>query len=258
MPAGNSAFLAPAPQPNQWVYDINPATGNGRATFLGEIVAPSLPSGGITQLTGNVTAGPGSGSQVATIVNGAVTLAMLAANSVDQTKIVDGSVGNAELAANAVQTTNITDANVTTAKIAALAITFGLIATAAVATTAEFLSNTASKLVSVATAWAAAVPVTVTFAASQTLDFSTFQNAKITLTANITLNAPTNTKNGQTGCIELIQDATGSRTATWNAQWIFAGGTDPVLSTAANARDLLFYQVLSDGKVYGNVAKAVA
>src|SRR5262245_7293873 len=48
--------------------------------------APSAAGGnGITQLTGNVTAGPGSGSQTATIANGVVTnakLAQMAANTV--------------------------------------------------------------------------------------------------------------------------------------------------------------------------------
>lgn len=59
-------------------------------------LVPSSGSG-ITQLTGDVTAGPGSGSQAATIaanavttakiLNGAVTTAKIAANSVDGTKI---------------------------------------------------------------------------------------------------------------------------------------------------------------------------
>ncbi len=36
-----------------------------------------VPVGGITQLTGDVTAGPGSGSQAATIANNAVTFAKM-------------------------------------------------------------------------------------------------------------------------------------------------------------------------------------
>lgn len=43
---------------------------------------------GITQLTGDVTAGPGSGSQVATIANNAVTTAKIANNSVTTAKMV--------------------------------------------------------------------------------------------------------------------------------------------------------------------------
>jgi hypothetical protein len=55
-------------------------------------------SSGITQLTGDVTAGPGSGSQVATIP----------ANTITQTKMADNSVGTAE----------IINSNVTLAKLA--------------------------------------------------------------------------------------------------------------------------------------------
>lgn len=50
-------------------------------------------SGGITQLTGDVTAGPGSGSQAATIANSAVTLAKIA-NIADQT-ILGNNTGGA-------------------------------------------------------------------------------------------------------------------------------------------------------------------
>jgi hypothetical protein len=44
----------------------------GRLSFAAD-VAISFPAGGITQLTGDVTAGPGSGSQVATLANSGVT-----------------------------------------------------------------------------------------------------------------------------------------------------------------------------------------
>ncbi len=45
----------------------------------GNVIADGGPpsSGGITQLTGDVTAGPGSGSQAATIANNAVTFAKM-------------------------------------------------------------------------------------------------------------------------------------------------------------------------------------
>lgn len=58
---------------------LAPASGGGTSNFLradGTWAAP--PDTGITQLTGDVTAGPGSGSQAATIANNAVTNAKLA------------------------------------------------------------------------------------------------------------------------------------------------------------------------------------
>lgn len=51
-------------------------------------------TGGITQLTGNVTAGPGSGSQVATIANAAVTLAKIANASANSKLIGSGASGS--------------------------------------------------------------------------------------------------------------------------------------------------------------------
>lgn len=53
------------------IYTLQDA--DGTLAFLSDI-----PASGITQLTGDVTAGPGSGSQTATIANDAVTLAKMA------------------------------------------------------------------------------------------------------------------------------------------------------------------------------------
>lgn len=41
--------------------------------------------------------------------------------------------------------------------------------------------------------------------------------------------------------LKLIQDATGSRTATWPATVKWAGGTAPTLTTTANAEDLITF-----------------
>jgi hypothetical protein len=39
--------------------------------------------------------------------------------------------------------------------------------------------------------------------------------------------------------IVLVQDSTGGRTVTWPSGTLFAGGSTPVLSTSANAIDVL-------------------
>jgi hypothetical protein len=50
------------------------------------------------------------------------------------------------------------------------------------------------------------------------------------------LASPTKVKVGQTGVIQIIEDATGSRTiTTYGSTWKFAGGTHPTLTMAANA-----------------------
>lgn len=77
---------------------------------------------GINQLTGDVTAGPGAGSQAATIAALAVTTGKIAALAVTDTK----------LAADSVLTAKILDANVTTPKIADLNVTTGKLANLAV------------------------------------------------------------------------------------------------------------------------------
>jgi hypothetical protein len=129
-----------------------------------------------------------------------------------------------------------------------------------VATSAEFRANIANKMLDTDGVWGAAQPV----ALSQTggnvaVDLSTGINFTLAMTGGPwTLFNPTNGKDGQSGKIEITQDATGSRVLNYAANWVFAGGTDPVLSTAANARDILFYEVLSDGKVLGSLVRAVA
>lgn len=126
------------------------------------------------------------------------------------------------------------------------------------ATAAQYRANTAGLVLTTDKVWSAAGAVALTDAATITVDMSTFINATVTLGGNRTLGQPSNAKVGQAGCIEIVQDGTGSRTLAYHADWFFAGGTDPTLSTAAGSRDLLFYQVLASGKTFASLTKAVA
>lgn len=91
------------------------------------------------------------------------------------------------------------------------------------------------------------------------VDLATGINFTMTMDGDYTLSAPSNGKPGQSGCIVLTQDGTGTQTLAYNAAWKFAGGTDPTLSTAASTVDILFYQVLANGTdVFANLVKAVA
>jgi hypothetical protein len=67
-------------------------------------------------------------------------------------------------------------------------------------------------------------------------------NARVTLGGNRTLGNPTNLADGDVLNLRIIQDATGSRTLSYSSKYKFAGGTAPVLTTAANAIDFLSCQ----------------
>lgn len=100
---------------------------------------------------------------------------------------------------------------------------------------------------------------TLTDGATITPDFGAGLNFKVTLGGNRTLANPSNAKDGQSGVIRVIQDGTGSRTLTYGSNWRFPGGTSTaVLSTTANAIDIIAYTVGEGGLVYAVLNKAFA
>jgi hypothetical protein len=126
------------------------------------------------------------------------------------------------------------------------------------ATVAEIQANSADRALMTNAVWSAGALTTLTDAATIAVDMATGLNFTVTLGANRTLGQPTNTKVNQSGFIRIIQDATGSRTLAYHADWKFAGGSDPVLSTAANAIDLLYYTVIATNFIHGSLIKALA
>ena len=92
-------------------------------------------------------------------------------------------------------------------------------------------------------------PSTVAYAANVAFDLAVANNFAITLTGNVAFDNPTNQVAGQSGVIRIVQDGTGGRTASFGMNWQFSSGNAPVLSTAANAVDLLVYYVEASGRV---------
>ena len=90
--------------------------------------------------------------------------------------------------------------------------------------------------------------------ATITPDFKSGRNFSVTLGGNRTMANPTNQVAGQTGLIVVTQDGTGSRTLAWNANWKWAGGSDPTLSTGSGDVDIFSYYVAASGTVYVTVA----
>jgi hypothetical protein len=99
---------------------------------------------------------------------------------------------------------------------------------------------------------------TLTDGATISWDVDNGYTATVTLAGNRTLAAITNLEDGDTAILRVVQDATGSRTLSYaaggNFRW--SGGT-PVLSTAANAVDILSF-VKIGGSTYGSIGKAFA
>ena len=91
---------------------------------------------------------------------------------------------------------------------------------------------------------------TLTSGATVTPDFAASNNYTLTLDQNLTIANPTNLTAGQSGSIFLVQDGTGSRTASWGSYWDFAGGTAPTLSTGANVVDRVDYVVRSSTSIH--------
>lgn len=83
----------------------------------------------------------------------------------------------------------------------------------------------------------------LTDGATITPDFALSNNYSVTLGGNRTLANPTNLTAGQSGCIFISQDGTGSRTLAFGTYWDFPAGTAPTLTTTASAVDLLVYTV---------------
>ncbi len=110
----------------------------------------------------------------------------------------------------------------------------------ALATVPDMYAGTANnKIVTPSIVWPP--EVTVTYGTTTTFDMSTFRDAVVTLTGNITTMTVSNVVVGKSGAITFIQDGTGSRTTVWDSKFKFAGGTTPTLTTTAGAVDILNY-----------------
>tara|TARA_R110002153_G_scaffold68104_1_gene181021 strand:- start:383 stop:1162 length:780 start_codon:yes stop_codon:yes gene_type:complete len=83
---------------------------------------------------------------------------------------------------------------------------------------------------------------TLSFDATQDWDVRASPVAQVTLTANVTFDAPSNPTTGQYISVLCIQDGTGSRTIAWNAVFEFTGGTAPTATTTAGKGDLFTFR----------------
>ena len=94
---------------------------------------------------------------------------------------------------------------------------------------------------------------TLTDGATITWDVSTSPVAKVTLGGARTISAPTNGATGQFISLAVIQDATGSRTLTWNSVYEFTADTAPTLTTTPSKADLFVFRY--NGTVWYEMGK---
>jgi hypothetical protein len=149
-------------------------------------------------------------------------------------------------------TTVNTVANTTAFTIANSSVTYSYIAptSAQKASTSYYLNANGS--------WASiGSPTFITLTDGATINWNaaTSPYARVTLSGNRTIAAPTNLTPGPMSLI-ITQDSTGSRTVTWNAIFRWASSVPPDLSTAANATD--FISFMTDGTyIYGSYLRGV-
>lgn len=135
---------------------------------------------------------------------------------------------------------------------------FGQLASNIIATAANFLAKTPSKLLTAESAWDAAVPVLLNnVSGAVALDLSAGINFYLTLAGPITLSPVGTPKNGQSGGILIYQGAGAGRTVSYGGGWYPINAQYPALSTVATAYNYLTYQcmftltVFSGGKLTG-------
>jgi hypothetical protein len=179
----------------------------------------------------------------ATVNSTAFTIANSTANAVVNTTGL--AVGNTTVNAT-VNSTAFTIANST--------VTYSYISPTAAqkANTTFFLNANGSWSLA-----ATAAPTFITLTDGATISWNTANSiyARVTLGGNRTIAAPTNLTPGPLALI-ITQDATGSRTVTWNSVFRWAANVAPDLSTAANSTD--FISMITDGTyVYGSYLRGV-
>ncbi len=90
----------------------------------------------------------------------------------------------------------------------------------------------------------------LTSSANITINMGTGNNHSVTLAHNTAFENPSGQVAGQSGSIFITQDGTGSRTASWEGNWKWKGGTAPTLSTAAGAVDRVDYIIAASGSIH--------
>jgi hypothetical protein len=170
------------------------------------------------------------------------------------TPLVGGSAAT-ETAAGIVEL--LTDAETQTGTDTTRAMTAANL-TAKEATAAQFVANTADRILTTDQVWSAASTVALTDAATVAVDLGgTKLNFTLLINGNRTLGTPSNAKVGQSFFITITKTSNG-QTLVYHADYKWAAGVDGVLSTSNADTDVLFCQVLAANFIYASLVRSVA
>ena len=167
-------------------------------------------------------------------VTGSLQTGSIAGDAIDGTKIADDAINSEHFVDGGVDSEHL-------ATDIAAELNYSDLATLGTTAASKVFTADANNLTKI-TGGVYLEEATLTFDATQDWDVRASPVAKVTLTANVTFDAPSNPTTGQYISIVCIQDGTGSRTIAWNAVFEFTGDTAPTATTTASKGDMFTFR----------------
>jgi hypothetical protein len=260
LPSVEKVYIIRANFTGAYTITVKPTGGSSGIAFSNTKAAIIYTNGtAINEVTPSVT----DGDKGDITVSSSGTVWTIDANAVTETKIVDDAVTAAKIATGAVTNDGLNKTAITGQASATVVVDdlvlisdtndSGILKQVEAGTISDLGAGRALEYTKAQNFNA----TTLTDGATIDWDLESNQVASVTLAGNRSLNAPTNMKDGGTYVLIVKQDATGSRTLSYDSAYKFARGAAPVLTTTANAVDILTF--VSDGtNMYGVIQKAFA
>jgi hypothetical protein len=223
---------------------VTTATQNSITTATGLVTTGALDTGSITSGFGTINNGASAITTTGLISGGSLDIDNVLINGTtightDDTDLITVAADLVTVAGEVQMTTlDIGGTNVTAT---AAEINYSDLATLGTTAASKVFSADANNLTAISGA-VVLTEDTLSFDATQDWDVRASPVAKVTLTANVTFDAPTNPTTGQYISILCIQDAGGTNTIAWNAVFEFTGDTAPTATTTGARGDLFTFR----------------